>query len=482
MICIPPIFKAYLPQIYAASVASSVYACVGLGISYSAVVIPQVKNGTAAIEATDTELMWIVNSINVVIPALAIFSGFATDFFGRLWVLKFTVLPHVVGYATIALAKSVTVIIIGRTICGVALVFQIGSTFVYISEISSPSVRGPLLGFPIVSFSIGTVSTYLGGYLMSWSVMSWVFCAYGIICTILLYTLPLSPSWLISKNRIDEAERSVRWLNKFQASDQESIDNIVKLEMLKLEEEEENNKKNVIDKNKWKCISLPTVYKPALILAFTLLLQQFSGVNTFFMNMVSFFNEIGTDMDPYLGSTYISTGRLITTLISVLIMKKCGRRTLLAVSFIGMAISMGVSGLYTKWIHDGTTENSYIPLIMLTLYCIFTVGAMAVPYALSGETFPLHVRGLAANICQGLVYLFTFACASSYPHLQDALGGIHHLQYFFAAVAILGAVFTYFFIPETLNKRLSEIESHFVTRTFAITKPSICQGQPASNQ
>uniref|UniRef100_A0A1Y1N8N6 Major facilitator superfamily (MFS) profile domain-containing protein n=1 Tax=Photinus pyralis TaxID=7054 RepID=A0A1Y1N8N6_PHOPY len=125
---------------------------------------------------------------------------------------------------------------------------------------------------------------------MSWSVMSWVFCAYGIICTILLYTLPLSPSWLISKNRIDEAERSVRWLNKFQASDQESIDNIVKLEMLKLEEEEENNKKNVIDKNKWKCISLPTGYKPALILAFTLLLQQFAGVNTFFMNMVSFFN------------------------------------------------------------------------------------------------------------------------------------------------------------------------------------------------
>lgn len=45
--------------------------------------------------------------------------------------------------------------------------------------------------------------------------------------------------------------------------------------------------------------------------------------------------------------------------------------------------------------------------------------------------------------------------------LKGALGGVHAVQWLFAAVSICGFAFGLWFLPETHGKKLSEIEAYF---------------------
>ncbi|KAK5638788.1 hypothetical protein RI129_013083 [Pyrocoelia pectoralis] len=462
--------KAYLHQIYATLIVCLVYMCVGVGVVYSAVLIPQLKNDSGAIRVSDSEQLWIVNCINLVIPLLSIFTGLITDKCGRLFVLKITVVPHVLGWAIIALAKTNAMIIVGRILTGFALAFQMGPCFVYISEISTPNMRGALLAMPVVFFGLGSLLTYVGGYLASWRVVAWFACAHGILSTSLLYTLPSSPSWLVSKNRIDEAIKSLTWLSKYQTDDPDQLEQFVEEEVSKMKDEQTFNKNQSQPTTKLQMICLPIVYKPLVILTMLMFFQQFAGINVLLMNTVIFFEHIGTKVDPYLSSNYLAIVRFGMTIISVWIMKKFGRRPLLMINFFGMAVSMGISGLYTKWITEGLTTHTWVPLCMLITYTVFTSCVMSIPFSLAGEIFPLGVRGIASNTVLGLLFIFSFASVSSYPSMISEMGGIHNLQYFYSVMASAGVLFTFLFVPETLNKRLSEIEPFFWTHTMAVTK------------
>ncbi|KAK4878042.1 hypothetical protein RN001_010548 [Aquatica leii] len=63
--------------------------------------------------------------------------------------------------------------------------------------------------------------------------------------------------------------------------------------------------------------------------------------------------DIGTEIDPYLASIYISVVKVIMSFVTTVLMKNFNRRTLLLISAVGMALSMTLSGLNTDWIQQG---------------------------------------------------------------------------------------------------------------------------------
>lgn len=60
------------------------------------------------------------------------------------------------------------------------------------------------------------VLAYLKGWFFSWRTTAWLANAYVIIPAILIMFIPESPAWLVSKGRIDEARRSLEWINRYQ--------------------------------------------------------------------------------------------------------------------------------------------------------------------------------------------------------------------------------------------------------------------------
>jgi len=210
----------------------------------------------------------------------------------------------------------------------------------------------------------------------------------------------------------------------------------------------------------------PTAYKPLLILSGLFVFQQFSGTYITLFYAVTFFKDVGTNINPYLASIFLGAVRFGMSMVNTWLMKRFERRTLLTASALGMAACMAISGLYTKWIYEGTTTQNWIPVAMLVVYVITSmVGLLSIPWTIIAELFPIAIRGVAHSIVYSIANFIMFIAIQSYYKLDRTFGGSSGLQYFFAVVSLGGLVYSYVFLPETHKMKLSEIENYFVHHT-----------------
>ena len=82
----------------------------------------------------------------------------------------------------------------------------------YISEIVHPKIRGRLVIIPAFMMAIGLLLTWiLGfktsmGYVTTWRITAYLLTIPPILLSVLIFSLPESPYWLIEADRKDLAE------------------------------------------------------------------------------------------------------------------------------------------------------------------------------------------------------------------------------------------------------------------------------------
>jgi hypothetical protein len=81
-----------------------------------------------------------------------------------------------------------------------------------VSECSSPEIRGFLGSLPAMFMALGISATYLTGALVSWDVLSYMCAIMPAITFGLMYFMPESPVWLMSRGKVIEARASAKWL------------------------------------------------------------------------------------------------------------------------------------------------------------------------------------------------------------------------------------------------------------------------------
>jgi facilitated trehalose transporter len=211
----------------------------------------------------------------------------------------------------------------------------------------------------------------------------------------------------------------------------------------------------------------PTGYKPLLIISGVFFFQQFSGIYIFLFYSVSFFEAVGTSVNPYIASILIGVIRLVMSLVNTWMLKHFSRRVLIMISATGMGISTFISGLFTYWIKNGTTQHTWIPIIFLLLYVVASmVGLLTIPWTMTAELFPLKIRSMAHSIATSIVNIIMFFAVQNYVNMESALGGSAGVQWFFSVVSFGAVIFVFVFLPETHEKKLSEIEDYFKHNTI----------------
>lgn len=86
---------------------------------------------------------------------------------------------------------------------------------VYITEVARPDLRGSLISSGPTIASLGMVIAYTKGAFLSWRICSWMNVIYTVIPVILIKLfVPESPVWLVSKGRIEDAAKSLKFLYK----------------------------------------------------------------------------------------------------------------------------------------------------------------------------------------------------------------------------------------------------------------------------
>lgn len=78
-------------------------------------------------------------------------------------------------------------------------------------------------------------------------------------------------------------------------------------------------------------------------------------------------------------------------------------------------------------------------------------------------------RGSASGIVAALCYVMVFISTKTYLDLEHALG-MPGIVFLYGAVGVVGFLFFYFLLPETENRTLEDIETHFSTQSITNIK------------
>jgi MFS family permease len=213
------------------------------------------------------------------------------------------------------------------------------------------------------------------------------------------------------------------------------------------------------------CLDLVTrrhLLWPLLIVVGLMLFQQLSGINAVLFYTVEIF-ESGNFKKGDLASVVIGALMLVSTLAACVLIDKAGRRVLLLLSGLGMAVSLGFLGLFYFWTFNlASVGYEWMPLATLSSYVVsFSLGWGPVPMLVMSELFPAKVRGAASSVASIANWTFAFIVTKEFEALTGPLRE-HGTFWLFGGCSLAGLVFVWFFVPETKGKSLEDIELQFV--------------------
>lgn len=143
-------------------------------------------------------------------------------------------------------------------------------------------------------------------------------------------------------------------------------------------------------------------------------------------------------------------------------MDRIGRKPLLLISCVGVAVAMLGEGLYF-YLQDAlgadVSSVSWLPTVGIALFLIMDpLGIIPVPYVLMGELFPTNIKEIAVSTTTLYGSTMAFLVTKYFMPVANAFG-LYTPLWFFGAVAVLGAIFLIVFLPETKGKSFTEIQS-----------------------
>ena len=127
------------------------------------VILPSLQRD---LDASATELFWVLNSYLLMLAALIILGGSLGDKLGRVRVFKFGILVFIVGSLLCGLSPTIELLIISRTIQGIGGAFMIPGSLSVISAVFSLDEKGKAIGTWSAATTIVTIcGPVLGGAL-----------------------------------------------------------------------------------------------------------------------------------------------------------------------------------------------------------------------------------------------------------------------------------------------------------------------------
>lgn len=189
------------------------------------------------------------------------------------------------------------------------------------------------------------------------------------------------------------------------------------------------------------------------------ILQQVTGINTIIYYAPTIFKLAGfKTSSSILVTALVGIVNVFFTLLSLPLIDKLGRRSLLFIGVSGMCASLMILGFAFQQAQM-TNAMRYLCLTSMMLYiACFAISLGPMVFVILSEIFPLKLRGLGMSLAMGCNWCANMIVALTFLSLVHSLGATNTF-YLYALVSILCLFFIYLFIPETKGVSLEEIES-----------------------
>ncbi len=342
--------------------------------------------------------------------------------------------------------------VIYRIIGGIGVGIASMISPVYIAEIAPAKVRGKLVSFNQFAIIFGMLVIYFVNLMIArqgneqwlitdgWRYMFLSGAIPAAIFIILLFFVPETPRYLALKGK-DEKALSV--LEKI--AGKESAKNI--LADIKGTLHEANAP--------WLSYGFGVIIVGILLSVF----QQAVGINVVLYYAGNIFRDMGASTDSSLLQTIIvGIVNLTFTVVAIVTVDKFGRKPLMIIGSIGMAISMIALGFTFYSGHVGL-----VALIFMLLYtAAFAMSWGPVCWVLLAEIFPNSIRG-ALSIAVAAQWIANWVVSLTFPMMNDNVwltNIFHHgfSYWIYGIMGLLSAIFMWKLVPETKGRTLESIE------------------------
>ncbi len=379
--------------------------------------------------------------IGTVVGALV--AGKPSDKYGRKPILFIIAFLFAISAIGSALANSLPAFITYRFLGGIAVGASSVVAPMYISEISPARIRGRMTALFQFNVIFGILMAYISNYLLSemgensWRWMLGIMSIPAVAYFCLLFIVPESPRFLIKLGRITLA-RSV--LEKIETQDIESEINFIQLSM-------DQKRENLFSGRYFKPISI------AFLVA---MFNQFSGINALLYYAPRIFELTGlSTADSMFQPVLIGITNGIFTILGLVIIDKVGRKKLLIVGSIGMAVCLGLVAR-SFYMQNFAGYELLFFLVGYIMFFAFSTGAVI--WVLISEVFPNSVRGQGQSLGSFTHWFFAAVITFLFPVVAGEYKlGSGHAFAFFSIMMLIQAIVVWKYFPETKGKTLEEL-------------------------
>jgi MFS transporter, SP family, xylose:H+ symportor len=391
----------------------------------------------------------------------AVFASPSSFYLGRKISLIIAAILFFASAIGTAIPVTFTDFVVYRIIGGMGVGLASMLSPMYIAEIAPAEKRGQLVSYNQFAIIFGMLMVYFVNYFIAlqgdaqWNIdigWRWMFFS-GVIPSllflILLFLVPESPRWLVSKGKEEKALQILQTLNP-EAEAQRILGNIKSSIQVK--------------QGSWKDLGqkgIPAILLIGILLSF---FQQATGINVFLYYAPEIFKGFGSGTDTALLQTVlVGAVNLIFTVIAIFTVDKFGRKPLLLIGGVGMTICIATIGMGAYF------ESVGVWLIVFVLGYIgsFALSWGPVTWVLLAEIFPNKVRSLALSIAVGCQWISNFIVSQTFPMMVDNayLKANFHGAFPFWVYALMGVfsvIFVYWMVPETKGQSLEELEQSLI--------------------
>ena len=378
----------------------------------------------------------------------AFFGGIPTNRLGRKQTLVWIGVLYTISAIGSGLANDPISFAVFRFIGGLGVGASTIAAPAYISEIAPAKDRGKLVGLYQFNIVFGILIAFFSNYMLNdigenaWRWMVGIEALPAVIYTVLAFTIPKSPRWLLTKLKIDEAKEVLKVINP--DLDPENL-------ILEINDEMENTvpNENIFLKK----------YRFSLILAFLIaFFNQLSGINALLYYAPRILEEAGlAESSALLSSIGIGVTNLLFTLLGIFLIDRLGRKQLMYICSIGYIISLSLvsAAFFLNW------QGSFMPIFLFMFIAAHAIGQGTVIWVFISEIFPNHLRGSGQSFGSSVHWVLAAVVPSLVPVLFSVIGaGMVFL--FFAIMMGFQLLFVIFMMPETKGISLEELSKKLI--------------------
>jgi len=337
-------------------------------------------------------------------------------------------------------AESAMVLFLCRFLIGIGVGFEYPVAGSLLVEFLPRNSRGPRLAMLTILWFVGAALAYIVGNLIlgsgdpdAWRLVLASPAVIGVLLVLVRIGTPESPRWLISKGRLEEAERivkqvygpefSLRNLPEQPAEKKVSIGDLL---------HSGYGKRMLFVAVFWSCSVIPVF-----------------AVYSFAPKVLQALNLKG-DWASY-GSVAITLMFVVGCVIATPLINVIGRRSMVIHSFLWSGLAMLGLGFFS----DGA---ELIVLALFSAYAVLIGGAQVLQLVYPNELFPTEVRSAAVGMGASLSRIGAAVGTWLVPISLQNLG-IANTMFAAAAVTMVGLIVSLLLAPETRSLSLQEAAS-----------------------